>query len=290
MRSKTLIRSWTIWFNGLALVFAPFLTELWPSLGRDFCSNPKLTIAILTTVNLLLRFKTRSGLVIHGFYFVLLSACSQYQTLEQDVFYKRDIGIEVNGEAYEGVVTIPRAKKYEITLAPKGDVDMMLLRTCHREFTAEKQTKSFLFIPLGKNKYQYLYEPIPGLEDGRTCPMRIDVYESSKGRHSWAFVDFTHPDYQLKFESACNGVVGLHTGVGVCQAKKETVQRFRFSEPVQFAPPRPAGCAFPNYKATGEYEIEATLGECLYHVRNSRNDMARITLISYSGVLVRSPQ
>lgn len=219
-----------------------------------------------------------------------LAGCSTvHQPLEPGVFYKRDIGIEVNGRAYEGVVVVPYASKYDLILEPKGDLDMVLLRTCHREETVEKMQAKKFWRSSSTGKYLYNFEPIKGLETGRVCPLRIDVYEAAKERHSWAHVEFESPDYTIEYELACNGETKLVRGVGVCQAKKETVQRVKFLEPVQFAPVEPSGCSVPVW-VDNAYEIEVYGGECLYQVRNRAGDMARLTTIGYGGVLIREPK
>ena len=221
-----------------------------------------------------------------GLALVLCSCTSVPQKLEPGLFYKRDVGIEINGRAFEGVVVVPRAAQYDMVLAPRGNIDLLLLRSCHREYSGEKLSPGWF----GKNKFRYTYVPVTGLEDRGACPVRVDMYESTPGRHSWAFLDFEHPDYELAATLTCNGTVTRVNGVGVCQAKEHTIQRIRFEEPVQFAPPMPEGCAMPKKAEDGAYEWEASLGECLYHVRNHTSALARLTVIGYEGVLVRESQ
>lgn len=217
----------------------------------------------------------------------IVAGCSSVtQQLDPKLFYKRDIGIEINAKTYEGVVVVPRAEKYDLVLTPKGDIDLILLRTCHREYTAEKLSAGWF----KKDKFKYEYKPVPTLESDGVCPMRVDMYESDPGRHSWAFIDFEHPDYDLKAVLTCNGEISTINGVGVCQAKQTTIQRLRFTEPVQFAPPEPSTCQAPKKKPDGAYEWEVSLGECLYHARTREGRLARVTVIGYEGVLVREAQ
>ena len=216
----------------------------------------------------------------------LLAGCAGVQQkLDPELFHKRDVGIEVNGQQYEGVVVVPNAPSYRFVLSPKGEIDLMLIRTCHRTYSVEKQSSGWF----SKNKYQYDFTPIPGLETGRVCPTRVDVYESVKGRHSWAFLDRESPDYQAQATLACDGNIRRINGVGVCQAKVDTVQRLSFSEPVRFAPPDPAHCARPVQKGN-EYEFKVSRGECLYHFDHQDGRMGRLTLLGFEGVLVRAAQ
>jgi len=207
--------------------------------------------------------------------------------LNPDLFYKRDIGIRVNDGWFLGVTVVPYSSEYSIELTPRGDMDLILLRTCHREFTVEKYKGSsgFIFWKSAKT-FQYRYIPVPQLENRGVCPMRVDVYEEEDGRHSWAFLDFEHPDYTLRAELICNGEVVSVNGVGVCQAKSETVQAIRLMKPVRFAPPEPSGCSIPS-RVGNHYEIDVSLGECLYTYDSEDGQLGRLTVIGYEGVLVR---
>ena len=217
----------------------------------------------------------------------LLIGCAEYQVLEVDKYYKRDIGLEVNGKQYEGVTVIPRANKYEIIVEPKGDMDLILIRSCHREHSYEKQSKKFLWIQIGKNSFQYLYEPSPK-ESEKTCPLRVEVYEAEKGRHSWALLDFEHPDYTLPARLLCNGEIKTPNGVSVCQAKAGLIQTIEFPEIIEFATPD-EGCVRPEYK-DGAFDWEMSKGECLYEIRTADGKRHRLTAIGYEGVLVREGQ
>jgi len=217
---------------------------------------------------------------------VLVTGCtSTSQVLEPGTFYRRDIGIEVNGVQYQGVVTVPHAKSYDFVFQPKGDVDLLLIKNCHRTFSAEKLSPGWF----GKNKFPYSYTPFPE-EDDRVCPVRVEVYESAKeGKHSWAFLDFENPKYALQYILTCDGNQRIINGVGVCQAKSDTAQWVRFNEPIRFAPALPEKCSKPE-KKDGFFEIKTSVGECLYHFDTRDGRKGRLTVIGFQGVLVREPQ
>jgi hypothetical protein len=269
----------------------------YPDAHKVFCDNQMdIFYGVTTTLillNILFRRFTREPMRFKKEVLLLaaliLSSCSSVQmTLEPGMFYKRDIGIEVNGQSYEGVTVIPYAKTYNITLVPKGELNLMLIRSCHREYSVEKETSGWF--NFGKKpKFVYSYTPVPGIEDTRTCQLRIDAYESGKSRHSWAFLDFTSPEYKLQASLTCNGTIVNMNGVGTCQAKEQTVQRIRFNEEVRFAPPKPSNCNQPKV-VDGAYEIESTVGECLYQFQNRENELGRLTIVGYQGVLVREAQ
>jgi len=220
-----------------------------------------------------------------------VSGCSTLnQQLDPEVYYKRDIGISVNGVEYAGTISVPKADSYDLVLKPKGDVDLLLIRTCHAEYSCEKsgceKKGGGLF---SKKEVRFVYTPVPGLEDIRVCPLRIDAYESKKGRHSWAFIDFEHPDYKVEATLKCNGYTSFLNGVGVCQGKKGTIQRIEFKEPIRFAPPKPSTCGVP-YKMGNGYEFPVVVGECLYHFDTQSGKLGRLTVVGYDGVLIREDQ
>ncbi len=229
--------------------------------------------------------RSRDLLGLLVFISVLAGCSTTNQILDTNLFYKRDIGIEVNGKQYEGVVVIPKAPKYNLVLKAKGKLDLVLIRSCHREFSGEKLSSGWL----GNNSFKYEYVPTPGIEDTRTCPLRVEVYEAEKGRNSWALLDFESPDYVVPYWLQCNGSVTRPSGVGVCQTKAGLAQRVRFDEPIRFAPPEPVGCALPM-KKDGAYEFLATTGECLYHFDTQDGRKGRLIVIGYQGVLVREAQ
>jgi len=193
--------------------------------------------------------------------------------------------IEINGKIFEGVTVVPNNFRYDMILRPKGNLDLVLLRTCHREFSGEKISSGFL----SSKEFKYSYAPIHGIEDVGTCPMRIDVYESGKGQHSWAFLDFESPELKVKGKLLCNGEIRDFNGVAVCQGKTGTIQRVQISEPIRFAPNSPL-CDTPHRTQDGSWQFKLSRGECLYHFDTRDGRLGRLTAIGYEGVLVREGQ
>lgn len=183
-------------------------------------------------------------------------------------------------------MTIPKADSYNIKLESAGNMDMVLWRSCAREDSGSQKKPGF-FIFSGNNKTEYVYNPLPGLEDTGTCPLRIDVYEVEKGQHSWAFLEFEHPDYLLPFDLDCNGRKKTFSGVGTCQQKAGLLARVHFDEPIMFAPPEPDKCPTPKRIEKGVYKWEVGTGECLYHFKTSAGLLGKFISIGYQGVLIR---
>jgi hypothetical protein len=296
-----MIKSWlsskTVWWNGLGIVLAQLLHWVFPKFEQAICNNVELTamvclnaFTIFCLIGLALRKAThcRIGGVLLAL--VVLSGCATVNDkLDQNVFYKRDAGADINGRHYDGVVTVPYAKSYDFVFYPKGSVDVLLIRTCHREYAAEKIDTGWF----GKNKFKYTYTPVPGIEDVRVCPLRLDTYESSKeGRHSWLLADFETPLNKLSYTLTCNGTISRVNGVAVCQAKEHTYQRVSFDEPMMIAPVLPETCHKPIQKNENfqVYEIKASLGECLFTFESKDGKIGRLTMIAYDGIAIREPQ
>jgi hypothetical protein len=231
-------------------------------------------------------------MITQGFEFALaaflllwLTSCAATmpQQLDEGTFYKRDAQVDVNGTHFEGAGVAAFSQKYQLVFTPKGVTDLLMIRTCHREFTAEGIAPGWF----GKGQFRYQYDPVAEVEDTRVCPMRMDAYESDKGRHSWVFLDFESPGYLVPAHLVCNGSESDVHGVGVCQAKVGTVQRIDFKEPMRWAPAEPE-CEPPK-KVPGAfaYELSAAKGECLYLFDTQDGRLGRLTLIGYEGVLVR---
>lgn len=208
------------------------------------------------------------------------------QKLNPELFYKRDINLEINGRTYEGVSVVPYASSYQIDIEPRGaDIDMLLITSCHREYSAEK-TASGWFIFRKRNRFRYTYNPVPEIENDGDCTLRINTFEKDEGRHAWALIAFEHPKYRLRGSLYCNGVREDASGVSVCQSKKGLTQRVDFGESVEFAKVS-AGCAVPRRTSIGNYEFDIASGECIYTVRNVRDERHRLIMIGYEGILIR---
>ena len=211
---------------------------------------------------------------------LILSGCSSLQqTLSPDTFYKRDLSASINGVIYSGVGVINKSTTYSMIITPQGEPDLIFVRNCHREIIKES-SKTLL-----GSKPSYIsvsYTPNE-LEQG-FCPLEINAYEKEKGRHSWAFFDFTDDKYTVKFKMNCNGEESTFNGVGVCQGRTGTVQTIYFDQPIRFAD---SICNKP-IKKDNHYELELSKKNCLYTFDTKEGNIGRLTTIGYESVLVRA--
>ena len=219
--------------------------------------------------------------------------CATYQPMEPGVFYKRDMKFAVDGIGeFEGVQVLPKRMSYKFEIEPKNDSpDLLIVRSCHREDSFEKNQSGFSFFKKKDKKYLYEYEPVPDVEVGRVCPLRGDSLHmvDNNSVHSWFFVDFESQDdgYTIIGELVCNAERETIQGVAVCQARTGLVQTIQFREKIRWATPKPDGCNEWVHKGYNRYEVVMNKGECLYHAYNINKELFRITTIGFEGINLR---
>lgn len=225
---------------------------------------------------------------------ILLGGCgSVQQKLDPKIMYPRDLRYVVNGVEYEGVSTIPRAERYEITIRPRSKMTMIAFITCARSHIFTPESKGWLW---KNNEFDYVnpdngddaYVPSE-LEKEGACPLQIDAYDKEKGQHAWAFMDFCSAANKLDAKLICNGTViesERGCGVSTCQSKSGLLQKIEFAEPVYVAEDKE--CELPDTEEDGAFIFDVHTGQCVYAFvgRDSRN-IHRSTFIGYEGILVR---
>lgn len=206
------------------------------------------------------------------------SACTSVpQQLDPEKFYRHDLRLEVNGVRGTGVMVLPRSHRYRIHGESVGQLDLLTISSCHREFSAERQGTEF----------DYDYAPLPGIETGGGCPLHFGGYEQKKGRHTWGIVDFEGPDATLPATLQCNGQVVRSNGVSICQSRAGLYQTIEFPGSVDVSPD--PDCPMPLGGRPGLYEFPLARGECVYAFREQAepNRIHRLTTLGYEGILIR---
>ena len=223
-----------------------------------------------------------------------LVSCSEIpvnQTLNPDKFYRRDMIVSVDGHVSEGAIVVPSKEKHLFKIEARGDLDLFTLQTCHREWTKERawnvETRRRLFWKRKiehKSKVDFEYKPTR-LEKGY-CPIQLGGFEKSKGRHSWAFIDFETPEAKLPAVVSCNGSEYNSRGVTVCQSKKGLKQLITFPVEVKVNPP--AKC--PLSKTEGKiFKYNIPKGRCVFAFKEKNGTrIHRLTTLDYEDILIRS--
>ena len=142
MDSKHPLRSKTVWANLILLALAIFAP------GSEECfskvTSGPLVLGGLAVMNIVLRFATSKKILFCLAGLVLMGCASVPQELETEKFYRRDVEIKYDGQSYDGVAVLPYERWYDLEFSTPGDVDLALVRSCHREVEfRDKRRKRF---------------------------------------------------------------------------------------------------------------------------------------------------
>lgn len=210
--------------------------------------------------------------------------------VKSEVFYKRDMILDVAGVKAEGVLVVPISERVPFHITARGDLDLFTLTTCHREETAEDASNvtertGWLFKRTITKKREVKLDFKPtALEAKGGCPVMLGGFEEQKGRHSWGLVDFETPEATLKAVLSCNGQVIVTNGVSICQSRASLIQSIKFLVPVTVSPD--PGCEIG--KTSGqEFEFSMPQGQCVYAFLDKDNNIHRLTTLGYDQILIR---
>lgn len=214
------------------------------------------------------------------------------QVINPEVYYKRDIALKVNGVPYRGVGVVPWASSYEIVITTPGKIDFLSITSCARnhdysDIAADTGGGGLFgwFKKKKDNEFLYTFTPHAVLEGNGDCPLIIEAFEKVNGRHSWAFLAFEYPFYQLEASVACNAENLGSRPVQACQSKAGLNTFIEFDKPVQWAPVDKS-CAWPT-GGPQRFILAPSEGECTYTVRDVNNQYSRLFFIGYTGILDR---
>lgn len=223
---------------------------------------------------------------------IIVTACSDFsgQDIKPNIFYKRDMVIVYENQAYEGVAVLPEKAKYNFHFIAKGDLDLFTFTTCHREYSAENawnvtENRGLIFKRTIDKKREIKLEYAPNdIEKNGACPIMLGGYEEQKGRHSWGFVDFQDQSAKLKGTVECNGALFEYPGVSICQSRAGLIQSIKFPEPVKLSPD--PECDF-GIKEGQSFDIEIKPGQCVYAFMGQSGLIHRLTTFGYEQIPIR---
>lgn len=248
------------------------------------------------------RRKMGGGIVCGLCLLALLPGCASFMApgvkLDPEVIHKKDLTFcETNTGCFEGSGVVPQRSQYNIELAPRNEdnIDKLVFATCHRAkpFYMEELPKVDLpffgqFFGKKKRGVKYDYIPDPVLEATGDCDLYIYALDQESEDHAWAVMRTEHPKYQLPATVFCDGDLGKdHKGVSVCEGRIGTTQRIVYPEAVRIgwsAVENPivgsaeVMCPEPTRLDSGHYEIDVSLGACLY-IAETRGGRAHSLLL-----------
>jgi hypothetical protein len=156
---------------------------------------------------------------------LFISSCVTARFQAGKTIYARNLEIEVNGVKCSGTCVAERAPKYEIKIKSVGDMDFLLVRTCHQSFKRENEGTDF----------KWTFTPVAGKEYNRGCPARYTGIDKEKGRGALGWIDFQDPRKTLPACLQCNGRSYCAPGVSACESAQGLVQGITFTAPVTYS-------------------------------------------------------
>lgn len=249
--------------------------KLWPHAEPFFKRHRRLGLALMLICML-------------AMFLTLFVGCALFRKSQEATrlplwTYKADVEITVDGKAFDGMaVTTSGAKP--ITIKSKARMDLLLISSCHREFSEEKvDWESSWFGLGGKSARKYTYNFVPTeIEKESFCPIYIQAF-ARNGIAAWGFVAFRTTE-NLPAKTECNGRVVQYAGISVCQSRKGFEQGISFDRPV-----RAIGDELCKIKAVSdrEFRVRTTaMGFCKATFTDGK-DRHRLVLLGYDEVLVR---
>ena len=217
---------------------------------------------------------------------ILCASCTDtdFQEINVNKHYKRDMTIFINGQKHYGMAVAKPSHSYKLKIHAKGKLDLLTIASCHREVVKEHAGEGGLFGDRKKAKFRY--NPIEGIETVYPCPLRINGYEEQKQRHSQAFIDFESYKFNLRAVLSCNGRITGVKGVSVCQARAGLIQEIKFISPVNTAFDDDCSIPIPNDKMRFQFKIPE--GQCAFVFEDMQTgELHRLTTYGYNDILLR---
>ena len=180
--------------------------------------------------------------------------------------FKRELEVKVNGKVYSGTGVLPKSERYTMVITSRVDVDKFSVTSCHRDFEINNAIDVTWIKP--KRSYEFIYEPVKGIEDEGSCIVKIAAFNKGKAANSFAMFEFEDTFYQLPAKVNCNGDSKQYGGVSFCQAKDGLVQTITFEKEVKIDNTDP-NCKPYEMKTSDNktFEFQMPLGECVFTAR-----------------------
>jgi hypothetical protein len=232
-----------------------------------------------------------------AFLSLLLVSCSTLQDLaspqilkpDPKIVYRYDMKLTVNGVSSSGVLVVRKAPKYDIEIESKQTMDLLTVKSCHREMVLENVNERYgLFGTKRRNGKVGFTPQTLELED---CPLDLTGFSKDTGKHSFGFIDFENDIDKLPATLRCDGTAYQAMGVSACGARFGLVQEIEFASDVAVHPD--ANCPLGEIasRSSGKKFIFPVIkGVCTYIFKEEAGEKKthRLTTIGYEEILVRS--
>lgn len=192
------------------------------------------------------------------------------QELKPGTSYRRDLAMDINGEALRGFGVPTRSLSYHITVRPQAPTNLVRLTSCHRDLVQEAPSG-------GSKQFSFIYQPVEGLENGRSCPIEVTALATT-GQHSFGFVDFELEDHGIGGTLECNGARWAIASTSVCESREGLEQQLTFEKIVRVSPD--AGCPLET-KDNLTFRYPSPKRECIYFFCDKSGACHKHTALGY---------
>lgn len=211
------------------------------------------------------------------FIFSVLSSCSSiHQELDPKVFYQRDLSIKVNGTWTKRMSVIPYKKSYYFKVKSPGQMDLLIMETCHRSTDVEE---------VGR-RHGFNYDPIENIETKPSCAtIKFSSFEKSKkGRHAEGYLVVANPYFKLESTVKCNGKKENFKGTSVCHAKESLYQEISFKEDVREIE---SSCKLNSQNKNNVYRFKMPNRDCRFLFISKNNEKHILYTSGYEEIILR---
>lgn len=226
-----------------------------------------------------------TGAIVKTVAFVLLGSCSTIPApeLKNNITYKHDIQLEVNGQKGTGFLIVQPAEIYKVKLKAKARIDLLSFINCHRDITRQAAYEDNGLFSGKKVAKLEIFKNSP--IETEYCPYNIVAYDI-KGRHSFGLIDFYDENFTLAAKHNCNGSNFTAKGVSVCQGFHGTYQEINLPERSRIKTNK-LECKL-NLEDSEHFRYEIKKGVCVYAIRGLKsNKYHRLTTIGYEKIIIK---
>lgn len=202
-----------------------------------------------------------------------LASCTQaLLNVSPDVSYQKNLMMTVNGETASGVMVIPKASRYDLTVTYHGSPELIRIGTCHREIIVDKSE-------LKSSSFKTQFVPISLIESDGYCPINVGVFDK-EGLYAWGLIEIRNES--MKAKVFCNGKTTNELGVALCQSRTKLVQSISFDTQVKVS--QLGTCSAPYTADNKTFKVETSDGICIY-LFSANKSYFRFTTYGYTDIL-----
>jgi hypothetical protein len=232
---------------------------------------------------------------------LLMVSCSTLQdlvapqTLKPDpkTIYRYDMKLSVNGVVGTGVLVVRKAAKYDIEIESKEAMDLLTIRSCHREMVIENVNEKYGWAIFGTKRRNGKVSFVPQTLELYDCPMELTGYSKATGKHSFGFINYENDEDKLPATLKCDGNVYQAMGVSACSSRYGLYQEIEFATKVVIYPELncPLSEVVEERMVGKRFIFPIIKGECHYVFKEEKGDKTHsLRTVGYQEILVRSAE